>query len=61
MRRFVFVLAVSAVFALTAANAGDGGTFFNGKDFAGWEGLLLQDMDRSSLRRAGVLRRFSGE
>jgi hypothetical protein len=42
MRRFVFVLAVSAVFALTAAHAGDGGHFFNGKDLTGWEGLLDQ-------------------
>jgi hypothetical protein len=40
MRRFVFVLAASAAFALTTAHAGAGDAFFNGKDLAGWEGLV---------------------
>jgi Domain of Unknown Function (DUF1080) len=42
MRRIVFVLAASAAFALSAASAGDGDAFFNGKDLTGWEGLLEQ-------------------
>jgi Domain of Unknown Function (DUF1080) len=39
MRRFVGYLAVGVCFALSTARAGEGEMFFNGKDFAGWEGL----------------------
>jgi hypothetical protein len=42
MRRVIFILAVAACFALSAAHAGDGASFFNGKDLDGWEGLLDQ-------------------
>jgi hypothetical protein len=42
MRRVLFVLAVAACFMLPAARAGDGGSFFNGKDLDGWEGLISE-------------------
>ncbi len=40
MRRVIFVLAVVACFALSAANAGDTSGFLNGKNLDGWEGLI---------------------
>jgi hypothetical protein len=42
MRRISLLLAVFAGFTLTAANAGEGGSFFNGKDLTGFEGLIDQ-------------------
>jgi hypothetical protein len=42
MRRILCLLAVFAGFTLTAAHAGDAGTFFNGKDLTGFEGLIDQ-------------------
>jgi len=42
MRRISLLLAVFAGIALTAANAGEGSTFFNGKDLEGFEGLLKE-------------------
>ena len=40
MRRFVWVLAIGIMVSFSAAQAGGGKDFFNGKDLAGWEGLL---------------------
>ena len=42
MRRFVFVLAAGALFALSAVQGGSSDAFFNGKDLTGWEGLIDQ-------------------
>ena len=42
MRRFLFPLAAGICFTLSAAQAGDGGVFFNGKDLTGFEGLIDQ-------------------
>ena len=42
MKRFVWLLALGVVFTFSAAQAGDKDTFFNGKDLAGFEGLLDQ-------------------
>jgi hypothetical protein len=42
MKRFVWLLALGVVFAFSAAQAGDKDAFFNGKDLAGWEGLIDQ-------------------
>ena len=42
MRRVLFSLSVALCFALSAAQAGDGGTLFNGKNLEGFEGLLDQ-------------------
>jgi hypothetical protein len=39
MRKIGFGLAVTLGFALTGAHAGDGGSFFNGKDLDNFEGL----------------------
>lgn len=42
MQRIVFSLAIAICFALSAVQAGDSQDFFNGKDLAGFEGLLDQ-------------------
>ncbi len=42
MRRFVSLLALGVLFTFSAAQAGDKEAFFNGKDLAGFEGLLDQ-------------------
>ncbi|MSQ94643.1 MAG: DUF1080 domain-containing protein [Gemmataceae bacterium] len=42
MKRIVFCLAVAICFSLSAVHAGDDKGFFNGKDLAGFEGLIDQ-------------------
>ncbi len=42
MKRIGFTLALGICFSLSAANAGEDFPFFNGKDLAGFEGLLDQ-------------------
>ena len=40
MQRLIVCLAVSVLFSFTSAQAGEPGAFFNGKDLAGFEGLI---------------------
>ena len=42
MRRFVWVLVIGIMATFSAAQAGGGKDFFNGKDLDGWEGLLKE-------------------
>lgn len=42
MRPLLLSLAIGVCFTLSAAQAGDSGAFFNGKDLAGFEGLIDQ-------------------
>ena len=42
MQRALFLVAACACFVLSAAHAGDGQAFFNGKDLSNFEGLIDQ-------------------
>ncbi|MBI1831095.1 MAG: DUF1080 domain-containing protein [Planctomycetes bacterium] len=42
MQRCIWMVALGVVLTVTAARAGDDKPFFNGKDLAGFEGLLDQ-------------------
>ena len=42
MKRFIWFLSLGVLISFSAAQAGSDKEFFNGKDLAGWEGLLDQ-------------------
>jgi hypothetical protein len=43
MRRVIGCVGIALLWALSTVQAGDSKSFFNGKDFTGWEGLTGED------------------